>query len=227
MIRRMTLVACLMVSVAAWGATPRSAFAEECQPVMPYSPDEASGYTFEARVSGIRTEGTGAVHTYIAMDVSTVYANGGSDRLAKGKTIELYSNPCDGFGLLGLHVGDEILMSTAGLESKRGVVTRNTAVWIREAGALRLLVLHLEGFGTHWLTSDRRIEGAHTTRQALALVGPSSGAPDTSTVPRSIPPANANAAVLVLAALVGSLLAIARFRPRQSRRPTVVERRPG
>ncbi len=211
------LVAGFIVSIGLLGMTPRAAHAEQCQPVMPYHPGEATGYTFEAKVSGVRTEGAGPPLTFIAMNVSTVYANRGSDRLASGQAIELYSNPCDGFGLLGLQVGDEILMSTAGLKSKSGVVTRNTAVWIREAGGLRLLVLQLEGFETHWLTGDRRIAGAQTTRQALALVAPARFGPDTSTDPEVVVPARSGLPFLVLAGILGSLLALTRFRPRHRR----------
>lgn len=201
----LALVVCSVFALGIVGATAPPAQAEFCRWAMPDHPSDAKGYTFEAQVVSIRSEGAGP--TYIAMAVSSVYANRDSDRLARGRTIELGSNPCDGFGLLGLDEGDEVLMSTAFLEAGDGPGTWNTAVWRRDGRRLRLLVLDGPGFGKVWSTSDRRIASADTTREALALVAPAAfGMPDTDTEP--IDPVPAPGVPVTLAGLVVGLVAL-------------------
>ncbi len=110
---------------------------------MPDRASDATGSTFQARVTGIRLEGSGPAQTYFTMSVTKVYASGASERLQAGRTIEVYSNPCDGFALVGIEEGDRILMS--------------------------LLILHN---GNAWRSSDHRIAQAQTIDAALALVVP-------------------------------------------------------
>ncbi len=76
---------------------------------MPDHARDARGYTFEGRVTAVRTEGDNPPLAYITFSVATVYANRDSNRLEEERMIELYSNPCDGFGVLGLKAGDEAL----------------------------------------------------------------------------------------------------------------------
>ena len=172
--RRQTFVSFgLVLAGVAAIATP--AKAESCRPIMPDHPWLVSGYTFEARVEGIRAEGSDPTLTYVALAILKVYANPDSERLQEGRTIEVYSNPCDGFGLLGLTVGDEVLMSTRFLDEGGGPMLSFTAVWRAEAGNLRLLVLAPDlgaADGGAWRTNDRRIEEADTIQEALALVAP-------------------------------------------------------
>jgi hypothetical protein len=212
--RVLALVAGSLLAVGVVGATAPPVQAEFCRPVMPDHARDAKGYTFEAEVASIRNEGDNPPLTYIAMAVSKVYANYDSERLAEGRTIELFSNPCDGFGLLGLDEGDEILMSTAYLEVGDGPATWNTAVWRRDGRGLGLLVLHGDGFEKVWYTSDRRIEGAKTTRQALALVAPAAiGTPATDTEPIDAVPAPQLPVLFasLVAGLVGLLVAVRRL----------------
>ncbi len=208
---RLALVPIALALTAVLGpATP--AAAEYCRPTMPDHARDARGYTFEGRVTAVRTEGDNPPLTYITFSVATVYANRDSDRLVEGSTIELYSNPCDGFGLLGLKAGDEVLMSTSFLEAPDGPGTWNTAVWRIEAGRLQLLVLHGKGFEKVWFTSDRRIADADRLREVLALVAPgAAGVPDTATAlpsPAGIPARVPWVPVVIVAsgALLASLL---------------------
>lgn len=220
------LVVGSVLALGLLGATVATAQAEFCRPVMPDHARDARGYTFEAQVVSIRNEGDSPPLTYITMAVSKVYANRDADRLAEGRIIELYSNPCDGFGLLGLDEGDEVLMSTAFLEAGEGPGTWNTAVWRRDGGRLGLLVLQ-RGVADHsvWHTSDRRIASADTTRKALALVAPAAiGMPDTATEP--IDPGPASVPPVLVAGLVGLLIAVTRFRPRGRRGHAVRPRSP-
>jgi len=210
----LALVIGSLLAVGMVGATAAPVLAEFCRPVMPDQARDAKGYTFEAQIVSIRNEGDDPPLTYISMAVSKVYANRDSDRLAEGRTIELYSNPCDGFGLLGLDEGDEILMSTGYLEAGDGPATWNTAVWRRDGRGLDLLVLHGEGFEKVWYTSDRRIEGAKTTRQALALVAPAAiGMPWTDTEPIDVAPAPRLPFLLasLVVGLAGFLVALMRL----------------
>ncbi len=203
--RALALVAGSALAVGLVAAMAPPAQAEFCRPVMPDHASDAKGYTFEANIVSIRNEGDDPPHTYIAMAVSKVYANRDSERLAEGRTVELYSNPCDGFGLLGLDEGDEILLSTAFLEAGDGAATWNTVVWRRDGQELDLLVLLGDGFEKVWYTSDRRIAGAKTIRQALALVAPAAiGVPATDTEPIGAGPASP--APILLTSLVVGLL---------------------
>ena len=170
--RVLALLTGTMAAVGVMAATAVPVQAEFCRSAMPDQASDATGYTFEAQVVAIRSEWNRSGPVYITMAVSHVYANRDSDRLAPGRPIELTSNLCDGFGLLGLHQGDEILMSTAFLESGDGPSTWNTAVWRRNREELDLVMLRLEGFDQVWFTGDRRIADAKTIEQALALVAP-------------------------------------------------------
>jgi hypothetical protein len=195
------------------GALAPTAKAEFCRPLMPDHARDVKGYTFEAQVVLIRTEGVNPPLTYISMAVSKVYANRDSNRLAKGRTVKLYSNLCDGFGLVGLEDGDKVLMSTSALEADDGPRTWNTAIWRRDGGRLSLLVLHGDGFEKVWSTSDRRIVGAHTTREVLALVAPAAiGMPDTAMEPNESGPPTMPP--ILVAGFVGLLVTVKRFRPR-------------
>jgi hypothetical protein len=178
-------VAILLVGLAVMGGlgVPEPASAEFCRPVMPDHARDARGYTFRARISVIRLEGSDPSLTYVTMAIDKVYANRDSQRLRAGTRIEVYSNPCDGFALLGLQVNDEILMSTKYLEAGDGPGTWNTALWRIDGDRLRLAVLTGEGFDKIWFTTDRRIAEADTLREALALVAPAAvGMPDTATI---------------------------------------------
>ncbi len=200
--RVLALVTGTLVVVGVMSATAGPAKAEFCRPVMPEHASDATGYTFDAQVVAIRADLTSSGLTHIAMAVSHVYANRDSARLAGGHPIDLTSNLCDGFGLLGFHQGDEILMSTAFLEAGDGPSTWNTAVWRRHGEELDLLVLHGQGFDRVWFTNDRRILDAKATEQALALVAPGAiPAPGDDTDP--IDPGG----VLWLAAVVAAIVA--------------------
>jgi hypothetical protein len=181
---RATVLAILFVALAFVGGLggPEPVLAEYCRPVMPDHARDARGYTFRARITDIRMEGTDPSLTYVTMAIEKVYANRDSQRLRAGTSIEVYSNPCDGFALLGIEVNDEILMSTKYLEAGDGPGTWNTALWRVEGERLRLAVLKGGDFGKVWYTADRRIANADTLREALALVAPSAiGIPDTAT----------------------------------------------
>ena len=74
--------------------------AEYCRTTMPDHPRDTRGYTFRATVTGIRTEGTAPPLTTVILTVRKVYADRDGDRLKAGARIELFSNPCDGFGFV-------------------------------------------------------------------------------------------------------------------------------
>lgn len=149
---------------------------------MPDHASDARGHTFRATITGIRLEGSRPAHTYITMAIRKVYADRDRLRLRAGSTIEVYSNPCDGFGLLGLDVNDEILISTAFLDAGDGPATWNTALWHVRGDRLRLAILQGPAYDRIWFTTDRRIASADTVREALALVAPDAiGMPDTAT----------------------------------------------
>jgi hypothetical protein len=154
-----------------------------CRQAMPDHASDASGYTFRATVTGFRLQGEpwDPPLTFIRLAIKRVYANRDSELLQAGATIEIYSNPCDGFGQLGLAVRDEILMSTAWIDGG-DTSTWNTAVWHVHGDRLRLAILQGEDVGKIWYTADRRIAEADTLREALALVAPDGlGVPDTAT----------------------------------------------
>ena len=181
---RPNVLAVLFVGLFLVGSlgVPEPVSAEFCRRVMPDHARDVRGYTFRARITDIRLEGNDPSLTYITMAIEKVYANHDSQRLRAGTNIEVYSNPCDGFGLLGLEVNDEILMSTKFLEADDGPGTWNTAVWRVDGDRLRLALLEGGEFGKIWFTADRRIAKADTLREALALVAPSAiGMPDTAT----------------------------------------------
>ncbi len=159
--------------------------AEYCRPVMPDHAADVRGLTFEAAITGVRLEGRAPTLTYVTMTVRRVYADSVGEDLQVGQEIEIYSNPCDGFGLLGVDVGDRVLMSTAYLLYEGyGPATWNTALWRVNGANLDLAVLRGKGFGKVWFTDDRRIAKADTVQEALALVAPAAaGMPDTSTDP--------------------------------------------
>lgn len=181
---RPNVLAVLFVGYVLVGSlgVPEPVSAEFCRPVMPDHARDARGFTFRARITGIRLEGNDPSLTYVTMAIQKVYANHDSQRLRAGASIEVYSNPCDGFGLLGFEVNDEILMSTKHLEAGGGPGTWNTALWQVDGDRLRLAVLKGAEFGKIWYTADRRIAKADTLREALALVAPSAiGMPNTAT----------------------------------------------
>lgn len=147
-------------------ATPTVARAEYCRDTMPDHPDDASGFTFRAQVAGIRTEPRQSPMTFITFDVTRVYANAGRPDLRPGRSIEVYSNACD--GMKGIAVGDDLLISTATLDEPR---TWNTVAWrFTSTGRLR----HIGP--VPWFTDDRRIARADTVFEALRLVAPSAAA---------------------------------------------------
>ncbi len=149
---------------------PQPAAAEYCRQAMPDRAAETRGYTFRAVVTGIRVEGQDPGLAYVTLAIQQLYANRDSALLAAAGSIELYSNGCDGFGLLGLQPGDDILMSTAVLDGA-GPSTWNSAIWRTDGDRLQLAVLRSE-IDRIWFTDDRRIEDADTVREALALVAP-------------------------------------------------------
>jgi hypothetical protein len=198
----------IVLALAVGALTPDRLLAEYCRPVMPDHASDATGFTFRARVAGV---GAGDPPSLVTLNVQKVYANAGSKALRVGKSIQLYSNACDGFALLGFAVGDEILISSRSLTSN-GPSTWNTAVWRVADGRLHLLVLdHSPSDAKVWYTNDRRIADAHTVREALALVAPGAGGfPETATDPASgrpeVPP------LLVLVGLSALLLTVRRCR---------------
>ncbi|MEA2653764.1 MAG: hypothetical protein QOI37_991, partial [Chloroflexota bacterium] len=139
-------------------ATAQPTRAENCRPVMPDHPQDTRGYTFSARIATIRSDGVPQGDTLITMVISTVYADPSdqlaANRLARGHTILIHSNPCDGIGLLPLSHGSQVLVST---QSWTFPATWDTAVWVRSGPRVRLLVLHGKRFPRVWYTSDRRI----------------------------------------------------------------------
>jgi hypothetical protein len=182
--KRSMVLAVLFIGLAFAGSLgiPAPASAEYCRPAMPDHARDARGYTFRASITGIRVEGDSPGETYVTMAVKKVYANRDSERLRAGMSIDVYSNRCDGFGLLGLEVDDEVLISTKYLEAGDGPSTWNTALWQIEGDSLRLAILKSGEFGRIWFTADRRIAKADTLREALALVAPEAvGMPDTAT----------------------------------------------
>lgn len=192
--------------------SPGPVAAEYCRPVMPDHPLDASGYTFRATIAAVRAKGGSPRLTYITMAIDKVYADRDSGRLRAGATIEIYSNPCDGFGLLGLAVGDDIVMSTGALEAADGPATWNTALWRVTGNGLHLLVLNVPPFEKAWYTADRRIAHADTLREVLALVAPTAvGVPNTATDPR--PDSTVPALALILAGAAAFVIAALRFRP--------------
>lgn len=217
-VRLVIHLAASVVTLVVVAAFAPSADAEFCSRVMPAGPSATRGYTFEAEVVSVRHEGSNPPYTFVSLAISKVYANRDSRRLAQGRTIELYSNQCDGFHLVGLREGDKVLISTSiSIDAASGPITSFTAVWRRNGGRLRLLVLR-RGVEDHsvWPTSDRRIGWADTTREALALVAPGiAGVPDTSTGPiRQGPAAVGHAPVIVLAGLAGLAIALRRLSAR-------------
>ncbi len=180
--RRPNVLAVITLVLVGSLGVPEPVSAESCRPVMPDHARNARGYTFRARITDIRLEGNDPSLTYITMAIEKVYANQDSERLRAGASIEVYSNPCDGFGLLGLEVKYEILMSTKYLEAGDGPGTWNTALWQVDGDRVRLAVLKGEEFDKIWYTTDRRIAKADTLQEALALVAPRAiGMPDTAT----------------------------------------------
>lgn len=153
MVRRALLAVMLAASVLVGGAGPVAA--EYCRPVMPDHAEDAIGDTFRATIEAIQVRGAARL-TYVTLAVDEVYANQGGVRLTPGPTIDVYSNPCDGFALLGLAVGDEVVMSTAALDAADGPATWNTAVWRVDGNRLRLVVLRGPGFQRVWYSTDRR-----------------------------------------------------------------------
>lgn len=217
---RATVLAILFVTLAYLGRLggPEPVLAEYCRPVMPDHARDARGYTFRASITGIRLEGTDPSLTYVTMAIEKVYANRDSQRLRAGTSIEVYSNPCDGFALLGLEVNDEILMSTKYLEDGEGPRTGTTALWHVDGDRLRLAVLNGEEFEKIWFTADRRIANADTLREALALVAPeASGMPDTAT--DGIDESRAPAWSVILAGVCAFVLAAVAL-PGRNRRGT-------
>ena len=220
---RLRLAASTVLAMGLVAVLVDPAHAEYCRPVMPLHARDVRGYTFEARVTAVRVEPAESDVTYITMAVAKVHAKP-TDRPPDAaplvhQTIELYSNPCDGFALFGLEVGSDILMSTYSLEDP---VTTNTAVWRRDGMRLHLLDLRGTGVDRFWVTSDRRIDEANTVPEALALVAGAVAPPDTATGP--VGSREAPVLLLVGAGLIGLVVSGWRFQPgsgRPERQPEV------
>ena len=208
MILRLVVASLVLIALT---IAPASVAAEYCRPTMPDHPSDASGYAFRGDVTGIRIDTSGAFpRTYVSFHIDDVYANAGSPHLRDGETIELYSAPCDGFQLLRLASGDDVLFSGRFLEEGNGPSTWSTAIWRVDGSRLSLFVLG--GPDGIWNTSDRRLLTADTLRQALALVAPAAiGLPTTD----ASPSASATADPLpLLAVFLVAFAAIVRHLPR-------------
>ncbi len=189
------------VLVAAPLATAGSVLADHCAPEMPAHPREVRGFTFTARV--VALEGVGTVVTpTIRFAVDHVYAGAGVAGLERGRDLAVVTSACGGIEILGMSVGDQVLVSSNTLTD--GPSTVNSAVWKIAAGHLRLLTFGEPGA---WPTSDRRIQAADTLREALALVAPGVVVPpDTATAAATAPgPTPDGEPPLLPFALVGSV----------------------
>ncbi len=195
-------------------ARPSPVAAELCWPVMPETPKAVRGNTFTATVIKVRTEGTSPLFTYFSLTINEVYAKRDSPRLRAGNVLEVLSNACDGFGLVGLEKGDKILMSTAYFDEGNTPSMWNTTVWKIDRGKVRLAVPTGEDFTSIWLGKDRRIARADTLREALALVAPAAiGMPETATQAVSRGPSAGYVTAIgatLIAVLTGFVLALSR-----------------
>jgi len=181
--QRRAAIAFVLAALALVGllGRPGPVTGEYCRPVMPDHAYDATGYAFRATIAAIHVEGKARL-TFVKMAVDRVYANRDSRRLQPGGTIDIYSNACDGFGLLGLTIGDDVVMTTGALEAPEGPSTWNTALWRVTGNGMDLLILGGKGFERVWYTADRRIAAADTLGAVLTLVAPAAvGAPDTAT----------------------------------------------
>ncbi len=191
-----------LLAVAAL-ATAGSVLADHCGATMPAHPLDTSGFTFTARV--VRIEGIdSSITPTITFAVERVYAGAGRTGLEAHRELAVVAGACGGIEILGMAVGDEVLVSSSTLTD--GSSTFNSAIW-RISGE-RLLLLALRG-AEAWPTSDRRLQAADTLREALTLVAPGVVLPpDTATAATATPSPNGEPA-LHLVAIVGlaSLLA--------------------
>ena len=169
-VRGVAAIGLALAAVAASFGAPQPAAAESCRQVMPDQAADTRGYTFRATVTGVRVEGRDPGLHFVTLAIRQLYANRDSTLLASAGSIELSSNACDGFALVGLQPGDDILMSTAVLAGA-GPSTWNAAIWRVDGERLQLAVLRSE-IDRVWFTDDRRIEDADTVREALELVAP-------------------------------------------------------
>jgi len=209
--RAFLAIGAVVLGVASSLGIPSPASAEYCFWWMPKRASDAIGATFRGHVNGIRTDG---LATFVTFDVDVVYADGGDRQLIEGQRLKLGSTPCDGFALVGLHEGDEILFSTRDLQGQDGGGPRvwDTAIWRIESGRLRLLVMshpdEVDDFDP-WQSGDRRIAHVDTIDEALALVGPNAPSTDTLSAepPRPGPPVG-----LVAIGLGGLIVGLRRFR---------------
>lgn len=194
----------LSAALAAAGlATAGSVLADHCAPEMPAHPRDARGFTFTARV--VRMEGVDtSVTPTITFAVEQVYAGAGRDSLEAGRDLAVVAGGCGGIEILGMAVGDEVLVSSSTLTD--GPSTFNSAVWRITGGRLRLLTF---GGMEVWPTSDRRLQRADTLREALALVAPGVVVPpDTATAATATPGAERGPALPAFALIgLASLLA--------------------
>lgn len=202
--RSAALSAVLALAAMAGSATP--ARADHCAPTMPAQPRDTRGFTFTARVVAMDGVGT-TIRPTITFAVEQVYAGAGRAGLETGRDLAVVANACSGIDILGMNVGDEVLVSSSTLTD--GTSTFNSAIWRIRGGRLRLLAL---GGAEIWPTSDRRLLAADTLREALALVAPGVVVPpDTATGATAKPssaerwPALPSFAILGLAALLVSV----------------------
>ena len=201
--RSAALAAVLVLAAMAGSARP--ARADHCAPEMPAHPGEVRGFTFTARVVAIEGVDTSVTPT-ITFSVDRVYAGAGRAGLEAGRNLAVVVGACAGIEILGMAVGDDVLVSSNTLTD--GPSTYNAAVWRITRGRLRLLALR----GTEvWPTSDRRLQAADTLREALALVAPGVVAPpDTATAATARPSSNGGPPLLPFSMIgLASLLASA------------------
>lgn len=110
--------------------------ADHCAPEMPAHPREVRGFTFTARVVAI--EGVDVIVTpTITFAVERVFAGAGRDGLEAGRGLAVVVGACAGIEILGMAVGDELLVSSSTLTD--GPSTFNSAIWRIRDGRLRLL----------------------------------------------------------------------------------------
>lgn len=219
-LRSISAIALAAAAMCVAVADPQAVAAEFCVFRMPQKAVDVRGDTFLGDVTNIRVDGESPPIVYVTFAVDKVYARTEASPLAAGRTIEIYSNPCDGFATLDFDVGDRVLMSTAYLDRGDRPATWNTAMWIVTGEDLRLALPtgddYLDDDGQVspriWTTDDRRIAAADTVREALRLVAP--GAPDTSTVAVPVDDPVAGAPPW-LALLIASLAASVTFRSRR------------